>query len=95
MSAGLANTIEFKVGKVEIRCSGESGWVSEQVQEVLRSLREMAPDSFGSAAAPKPESVAELLARSRVKTFGEQAGVIAFWLQEFGGRSRWRSGEIV
>lgn len=95
MASAQANTIEFRLGQIEIRCSGEPEWVGKSALEVLRSIHEFAPRNFQPAGAAKAEPIAELLARARTETFGEQAGVVAYWLQEYGGRAKWRSGEIV
>ncbi len=96
MESTGSNVIEFRVGQVEIRCSGEAEWVSRQAGAVLRSLQEIAPEQMrGADEAVRAASVGDLLARSHAETFGDKAGVIAYWLQEQGGRARWRSGEIV
>ena len=95
MESAAANVIEFRVGQVEIRCCGDSEWVSRQACTMLRSLQEIVPEQIRGGATVKAERLSEMLVRSRAGTFGEKAGVIAWWLQEQGGRARWRSGEIV
>ena len=94
------NIIEIKIGEVELRCKGDEDWPQNQLDAVLEALKRHLPDHMlrggdNADAAGAPPSPAKLLRQSRASTFGEKAGVVAFWLQNHGGRLRWRSGEIV
>jgi len=95
------NVIEIKIGDVEVRCSSEGNDAESTLEGVLRALKRHVPEQLasngsesgnGREAPPSPE---HLLRMSSASTFGEKAGIVAFWLQHHGGRSRWRSGEIV
>jgi hypothetical protein len=94
MDTPSVNTVEFRVGQVEIRCTGDESFVARQTQEVFRHLKTLVPGTAGDPVRA-PVSVQDLLQRAQLKTFGDRAGVVAYWLQENGGRARWRSGEIV
>ena len=92
------STLEIRIGEVEVRLSGEEAGLPEQLDAVLSTLRRHLPERLLGEPDPtavEPPSAAELLARSNAQTFGDKAGVIAYWLQRHGGRARWRSGEIV
>ena len=91
------NTIEIKIGVLELRCRGEGDWPQQQLGFVIETIRDRLPELLPGVVEPEEElpTAVELLARSSARTFGEKAGVIAYWLQKYGGRSRWRSGEIV
>ena len=63
------------------------------VTAVLRACQ--SPAGKPQSGAPQGPTAAELLGRSGARTFGEKAGVVAYWLEEHGGRNEWRSGDIV
>lgn len=93
----MADGIKIRIGDVEIECSGDSPEVRRTLSEALDVLKEKLPERFGLAAANQvgPPSIEELLKRSRARSFGDKAIVVAWWLQEHGGRPRWRTGDIV
>ncbi|MCA8958206.1 MAG: hypothetical protein KDC87_19170 [Planctomycetes bacterium] len=86
-------TIHIKLGTVELTCTGPID--REQLADVLHTLRREVPECVAAPPADASPSAAELLAASAAKTFGEKAGVIAYWLEQFRGRRDWRSGDIV
>lgn len=86
--------IRIRIGPVELTCSG--GVDREQLDDVLAAVRDNLGhlmDSRGpKGSAPTP---AELLGRSCARTFGEKAGVAAYWLETHGGRRTWRSADVL
>lgn len=86
--------IEIKIGPVALTCRGEVD--NEQLDVVLRSLRRQLPELMaqGAKQAEVP-TLRELLERSSAKTHGDKAGVIAWWLETWCGRTEWRSSDIV
>ena len=87
-------SIQIKIGALELTCHGPLD--RDLLDGVLESLRSQLPELM--AAGDKPgeyPSAAELLAQSDATTFGEKAGVAAWWLEEYRGRPSWRSGDIV
>ncbi len=84
--------IEIRIGPVELTCRGEVD--QEQLDGVLRSLRRQLPELMAQSDARAVPAAGELLARSSAKTHGDKAGVIAWWLETFSGRTEWRSGDI-
>ena len=90
----MASEIEIKIGELTLTCRGAVD--PEQLEQVLRTVRRELPElACGGAATATPPSAADLLAGSAAKTFGDRAGVAAFWLEEHGGRHDWRSSDIV
>ena len=88
------STIKIKIGAVELTCRGPVD--REQLEEVLSSIKTQLPELVSpQSGAPQGPTAAELLGRSGARTFGEKAGVVAYWLEEHGGRNEWRSGDIV
>jgi hypothetical protein len=85
-------TIEIRVGGVEVTCRGPVD--RGQLDDVLAALRQQLPELMRTTGGTAPD-VAGLLASSAAKTFGEKAGVVAWWLEEHRGRREWRSGDIV
>jgi len=94
------NIIELKIGDLELRCRGADDWPQTQLEQALLTVKRCLPEAV-VAGEPQQASkrqvprAEELLEISSARTFGDKAGVVAFWLQTHGGRSRWRSGEIV
>ena len=85
------STIKIKIGAVELTCRGPVD--REQLEEVLSSIKTQLPELVSpQSGAPQGPTAAELLGRSGARTFGEKAGVVAYWLEEHGGRNEWRSG---
>lgn len=93
----MSDGIKIRIGGVEIECSGDSPEVRRTLSEALDVLKEKLPERFGSdgGASPQPPTVSDLLQRARARSFGDKAIVVAWWLQEHGGRPRWRTGDIV
>ena len=93
----MSDAIKIRIGDIEIECSGDSPEVRRTLSEALDVLKEKLPDRFGSetASSQRPPTVTELLLRARARSFGDKAIVVAWWLQEHGGRPRWRTGDIV
>ena len=85
-------TIQIKVGQVEVNLSGSVD--REQLDDLLGALRNKLPELL-TAAAPSTPSARELLDSSSARTHGEKAGVVAYWLEHYLGRDRWRSSDIV
>ena len=83
-------TIEIRWGGIELTCG------ATQLESVLQTLRRELSDLIPNGA-PEPPTVtaAALLASSAARTFGEKAGVAAWWLEHHQGRREWRSGDIV
>ena len=89
----MAGEIEIRIGALTLTCRGEVD--TGQLEDVLRTVRKELPGLMQTEAeAPKP-TAAELLAGSSAKTYGDKAGIAAFWLEEHGGRHDWRSSDIV
>jgi hypothetical protein len=82
------STIQIRIGTVEVTCEGD------QLEEVLRGLKSQLPELMQPERAAGP-SARELLEQSQARTFGEKAGVVAYWLEHHRGRRDWRSGDIV
>jgi len=89
----MTREIEIKIGPVAMTCRGDVD--AAQLDGVLRALRRQLPELMATAAAPDAPTSAELLARSSARTHGDKAGVVAYWLEAHGGRSEWRSGDVV
>ena len=87
------STIQIKIGAVEVTCQG--GIDPDHLEDVLRGLKAQLPDLMQVAATAHTTTAAELLASSQARTFGEKAGVIAWWLEEVRGRRDWRSGDVL
>lgn len=85
--------IEIKIGPVELTCRGEVD--PEQLDGVLRSLRRSLPELMTTPERTDAVSAAALLQRSSARTHADKAGVVAYWLEAHGGRTEWRSGDIV
>ena len=86
------STIQIRIGAVELTCQGIVD--PDQLEEVLRGLKSQLPELM------QPDrrdgvSARDLLEQSEARTFGEKAGVIAYWLENHRGRRDWRSGDIV
>lgn len=90
-------SIRITVGGVELECPPDVD--PEHLTAVLRSVREALPAELLHAAASEPgarePSLADFVAHSHAKTFGDKACVIAFWLESYGGRADWRTGDIL
>lgn len=96
VGAGTAKEIRITIGGVEVACPPDVE--PERLTAVLRSLREALPESLvreGEAASRDEPTLRDFLARSHAKTFGDKACVIAFWLEKYGGRSDWRTGDVL
>ena len=65
----------------------------EQIRTVLRALRAELPGLVDGG--PERPELSELLERAHTRSFGDRAGIVAFWLETHRGRSDWRSGDIV
>lgn len=93
----MSDGIRIRIGDVEIECQGGAAEVRRTLAEAIDVLKEKLPERMGvgGAARPAPPTVSELLQRSRARSFGDKAIVVAWWLQEHGGRPRWRTGDIV
>ena len=92
----MTSEVRIKIGEVEICCTGDGAELEEQLERTLRVLRNHLPNrAFGARAngAPEVPTLAALLQRSRARSYGDKALVVAFWLQEHGGRPRWRTGD--
>jgi len=87
------STIQIKIGAVEVNCRGEID--SAQLDQVLASLKARLPELLSAdAAADTRVTLPELLAAADTRSFGDKAGVVAFWLEEHRGRAHWRSADI-
>jgi hypothetical protein len=86
------STIQIRIGAVEVTCEGTVDL--EQLEEVLRGLKSQLPELMQPGRSQGP-TARELLDRSEARTFGEKAGVVAYWLEHHRGRRDWRSGDIV
>ena len=86
----MTSEIEIRIGPVELTCRG--GVDQEQLDGVLRSLRRQLPELMAQGEQPEVPTARELLSRSSARTHGDKAGVVAYWLETFGGRREWRSG---
>lgn len=93
----MTDGIKIRIGGVEIECSGDSSEVRRTLSEALDVLKEKLPERFGSegGSSTQAPTVSDLLQRARARSFGDKAIVVAWWLQEHGGRPRWRTGDIV
>lgn len=91
--SAMTSEIAIKIGPVELTCRGEVD--TEQFESVLRSLKRSLPELMAQGEAAEVPSPQQLLQRSSAKTHADKAGVIAYWLEIFCGRSEWRSGDIV
>jgi hypothetical protein len=89
----MTSEIGIRIGPVELTCRGDVD--QEQLDGVLRSLRRQLPELMVQGEAPAVPTARELLARSSARTHGDKAGVIAYWLETYGGRREWRSADIV
>ena len=93
--------VKVKIGELEIQCSGDEDQIEAHLERTLRVLRKHLPSAvFGENGAetngqPSGPTVADLLSRSRARSYGDKAIIVAYWLQEHGGRQRWRTGDIV
>lgn len=88
------STIRITAGDIQIESTGTAESHGDRMREALRALRETLPE----LTAGEPErtaTVRQLLDRSVARSYGEKAGVVAYWLQTHGGRKEWRSREIV
>ena len=87
-------TIKIKVGGVELSCSGPVD--RDQLADVLATIQEAVPEWVAQpATSAQGPTAAQLLAESAAKTFGDKAGVIAWWLEHYQGRGEWRTGDIL
>ncbi len=87
-------TIRFHKNQVEV--SVPTGFDRGQLEALLGAVRAQWGDLLQEFEPEKPVPTAKsLLERSSARTYGEKAGVVALWLQEYKGWSRWRSGDIV
>lgn len=89
------NVVELITDGVRIRVKGDGAWVSEQVADLLGRLATRPQSSTPPGATPRPIVLRDLLLARTWKTHGDVAAVVAYHLQTAGGRSTWRSGEIV
>ncbi len=89
----MPSEIEIKIGAVALTCRGDVD--AAQLDDVLRSLRRQLPELMAEAPPTEAPTPAALLGRSSAKTHGDKAGVVAYWLETHGGRSEWRSGDVV
>ncbi|MEM7200770.1 MAG: hypothetical protein AAF628_10920 [Planctomycetota bacterium] len=93
-SGSTSTTIRIRVGAVEIEVDGDID--REQLDGVLGAVRHQLPELMRDGAAPEARaSAADLLARADARTFGEKAGVVAYWIEHHQGRADWRSADIV
>lgn len=87
-------TIEIRIGSIELTCNGDVD--AAQLESVLQTLRRELPDLMRNGAGESTGmTAAQLLASSSARTFGDKAGVAAWWLEHYRGRREWRSGDIV
>ena len=86
-----ATTIRIQGG---IELEVPIGASDAHVRTILRALRAELPGLLGENAEARPE-LGELLERGHARSFGDRAGIVAFWLETHCGRSDWRSGDIV
>ena len=84
--------IEIRIGAVEVKCRGDVD--AEQLDDVLGCLRRQLPELMSEQQPTAQPTARELLERSSARTHGDKAGVIAYWLETWRGRSEWRSGDI-
>jgi hypothetical protein len=87
-----AATIQIKIGALELICSG--GVDRDQLEDVLRTIKRELPELV-SRRDPEGLPLVALLEQSNARTFGEKAGVVAYWLEAHQGRTDWRSADIV
>lgn len=88
--------IKVRIGDVEIECTGRGDELRENLARAISVLKETLPERLGAGASKNSTpTVKDLLARSRARSFGDKAIVIAWWLEEHGGRRRWRTGDVV
>ena len=86
--------VEIKIGSVEVRFSGPVP--RERIDDVLQSVRAQLPELLREdTPAGRAIGLGPLLDGSDARTFGEKAGVVAYWLEETKGRANWRSADIV
>ena len=83
-------TIQVRLGSVEVTCNDV-----EQFESVLRSIKAQLPELVRMAPTDDGPAIADVLAQSQARTFGEKAGVIAYWLEHHRGRTDWRSGDVL
>ena len=84
----MTSTVTIRIGGLELTCE------PDQVSQVLRGVKQELPDLMAGESSEGP-SARQLLDRSQARTFGEKAGVLAYWLETHRGRRDWRSGDIV
>lgn len=84
--------MRIKVGPVEVTCGEDIS--AESLANVLEAVRQRLGDLIAADPA-EPISLARMLRESHAQTFGEKAGVVAYWLEESQGRPDWRSGDVV
>ena len=61
----------------------------------MRSIGAAFPAALAPTVQKRDTSLEDLLAASSAKTYGDKAGVIAYWLEEHQGRPDWRTGDVL
>ncbi|MCB9917463.1 MAG: hypothetical protein H6832_03580 [Planctomycetes bacterium] len=85
--------IRIKIGEVEVSCPPDVE--PERLEAVLRSIGAAFPRALAPTVQKRDTSLEDLLAASSAKTYGDKAGVIAYWLEEHQGRPDWRTGDVL
>ncbi len=88
-----ATEFRIKIGEVEVECPSDVD--PERLEAILRSIHAALPRALAPTAQSSDTSLADLLAASSAKTYGDKAGVIAYWLEEHEKRSDWRTGDVL
>lgn len=87
--------IRIRIGDVEVACP--EGVDPKHLEGVLRSIGDALPAVIlgRGGNADEPPTLRELLESSSAKTYGDKAGVIAYWLEVHQKRPDWRTGDVL